>query len=261
MYKSDSRLESIFTDLGVEGTTHILALTSGDRFVHNPKRSATRLVPASSFKVPNTLIALQTGAIASVDEVIQWDGVRNERFPAWNTDQTLKSAFRYSCVWFYQELARRVGSDAYRKYVDLLNFGKLASQFAVTTFWLDGSLAVSAEEQVNFLKSVRHRELPFSEKAYDILADLMLEPDTSLYKLRGKTGWGMRADPQVGWYVGYVETPQDQWVFATNIEIQDESQLPLRQIITLKALHAVGAIPEISDAHLQLRLTVPKEAR
>lgn len=261
MQISDARIANVFHEAEVEGTVQILALASGQHYTYNPQRASTRFVPASSFKVINTLIALECSAISSVDETIRWDGSVNDRFPAWNTDQTLKSAFQYSCVWFYQELARRVGSDNYRQYLKTCSFGELSSNFEISTFWLDGSLTVSAQEQVNFLAGVDRRELPFSARSYDALRALMLETDSSAYALRGKTGWAMRVSPQVGWYVGSVETRVDKWIFATNLRIESEKQLPLRQLVTLRSLQAIGAISAISPAHLQLNLSLPKETK
>ena len=57
-------------------------------------------IPASTFKIPNTLIALEEGVIKDQFEVIKWDGVVRQYAP-WNADQTLATAFSRSCVWCY----------------------------------------------------------------------------------------------------------------------------------------------------------------
>ena len=86
--------------------------------------------------------------------------------------------------------------------------------FSLTTFWLDGSLEISALEQVEFLKKVYLRSLPFSPFSYETLKKIMFVDQSATYTIYAKTGWASRAKPQVGWYVGYLETPKNVWFFA-----------------------------------------------
>ena len=164
------------------------------------------------------------------------------RSPDWNRDQTLESAFKVSCVWCFQELARRVGAEKYRDYIRKSAYGALREPFQETTFWLDGSLEISAMEQVEFLKKVYLRSLPFSPSSYDTLREIMVVEQTPTFTIRAKTGWGTRATPQVGWYVGYVETANDVWFFAANLEVRDKADLALRKTLTREALQAKGII-------------------
>lgn len=189
----------------------------------------------------NTLIAVEERAVSGKGDLLKWNG-EIYNFPDWNHDQTLESAFKASCVWCFQELARRVGADKYRNYLRELEFGELNEPIAETTFWLDGSLQISAIEQVNFLKKVYLRKLPFSMHAYETLRQIMLVEQTPSYSMWAKTGWATIAKPQVGWYVGYIETPEDVWFFAMNIEVGDKKDLPLRQHLTRDALQAKGII-------------------
>jgi beta-lactamase class D len=242
----DEALARLFAERGVEGTLVMVSRNGGEIFIHNDARADTRFPTASTFKVLNTLIALEEGAIAGKDDVLVWDGQVHD-FADWNRDQTLASAFKVSCVWCYQVLARRVGADRYRTYLRDLEYGHLTEPFDGTTFWLDGALTISAVEQAGFLQRVQQRTLPFRAHAFDTLRDIMLARQTPGYALWGKTGWAARVAPQVGWYVGYVETPQDVWVFAMNIDVHDPQDLPLRQALTLAALRAKGVI-DGSDA-------------
>ena len=189
----------------------------------------------------NTLIALEEKAISGKDEVLKWDGQIYD-FPDWNHDQTLESAFKVSCVWCFQELARRVGAEKYRSYLRKTSYGTLREPFNETTFWLDGSLQISAIEQINFLKKVYLRQLPFSVHTYETLRQVMLVEQTPSYSIRAKTGWATRVKPPVGWYVGYIETPKEVWFFATNIAVRKKEDLPLRQQLTRDALQAKGII-------------------
>lgn len=237
----DQMLAKLFSQQGLNGTIVISSLHNGQIFIHNNLRANQRFSTASTFKIMNTLIALEEKAISGKDEVLKWDGHVYD-FPDWNHDQTLESAFKASCVWCFQELALQIGVEKYRSYLRKSAYGELGESFDETTFWLDGSLKVSALEQVDFLKNVYLRTPPFSASSYDTLRQIMLVEETPAYSMWAKTGWATRVNPQVGWYVGYVETPKDVWFFATNIEVREKADLPLRQKLTRDALYAKGVI-------------------
>jgi beta-lactamase class D len=214
---------------------------TGKRFVHNDTRMHQAFAVASTFKVFNTLIALEEGVIAGANAVIPWDGIRYE-IAAWNKDQTLESAFKVSCVWCYQALARRVGASKYPAYLHQAKYGQLSEPFDGAQFWLDGSLTISAEQQVAFLKQLVKRSLPYRESSYDILKTIMLEEATPGYRLYAKTGWAACTTPGIGWYVGYVETAGDTWLFALNLDSRSTADLPLRKQIAMNALQIKGIL-------------------
>jgi beta-lactamase class D len=201
---------------------------------------STGFPAASTFKILNTLIALEENVIANTD-ILRCDGITRD-LPTWNRDQTLASAFRSSCVWCFQAFARRVGASKYRHHLARAAYGELHEPFDETTFWLDGSLTLSASEQVEFLKQVYRRSLPFKDSSYETLRRIMLIEQDSQYALRAKTGWATRIEPPTGWYVGYIETRQGTWAFAMNMDTPDPGALPLRQKITRSALRAKGII-------------------
>ena len=135
----DEAIAKLFAQSGLDGTLVVSSLRTGQTFIHNDERASRRFSPASMFKIFNTLIAVDTGAIAGPDAVLKWDG-QVRQFTAWNRDQTLASAFQVSCVWCYQELATRVGPEKYREAIHLAAYGERHEPFPVTEFWLDGSL-------------------------------------------------------------------------------------------------------------------------
>jgi beta-lactamase class D len=236
----DETIARIFRAHGVEGTMVITALHSGQTYIHNDTRAARRYPPASTFKILNTLIAAQEWVIADRDTPFKWDGIERE-MPDWNRDQTLTSAFKVSCVWCYQDIARKVGADTYRRYLRQVGYGVLAEPFDLTTFWLTDQLRISAQEQVAFLNKVSQHQPPFGAHAYQVLQDVMLVERGPSYRLYAKTGWAARSQPQIGWYVGYVERHGEVWLFATNINLRSDQDLPLRQAITRAALTEKGA--------------------
>jgi beta-lactamase class D len=237
----DADIAKIFTQLGVDGTIIISSLDGQHMFTHNDVRANQNFTVASTFKIMNTLISLEEKAISSKDDVFEWDGHIYD-LPDWNHDQTLESAFKVSCVWCYQTLARRVGKEKYQYYLGKSAYGTLSMPYELTSFWLDGALKISATDQVAFLKKVYLRTLPFSTSSYDTLKKIMVVEQSPAYTLRAKTGWATRVQPQIGWYVGYVETSKNVWFFATNIEIQSEKDLPLRIKLTKAALQIKGII-------------------
>jgi beta-lactamase class D len=240
-YAEDEAIAKLFRRQGIEGTIVISSMRNDHTLIHNDTRAIQRFSSASTFKVFNTLIALEEEVVSGKDSVFKWDGHQHS-LPDWNHDQTLESAFKVSCVWCYQELARRIGPDKYREYLRLADYGVLSDSFDATTFWLDGSLQISALEQVEFLKKVYQRSLSFRPANYDILSEIMLAETAPTFKLFAKTGWAATTTPQIGWYVGYLETSDDVWVFATNIAISKEADLPLRLQLTREALHMKGII-------------------
>ena len=241
-HAEDLVIDHLFRSAGVDGTIVIESLTTGQRLVHNGPRAQQRYPAASTFKVLNTLIALEEGAISGEDSIFHWNGTQYS-IANWNQDQTLGSAFKVSCVWCYQQIALRVGALKYPAYIQQANYGHLLEPFNGTAFWLDGSLTISAEEQVAFLRQVVERKLPFKTSSYDSLKKVMLADENARYRLYAKTGWATSSIPSVGWYVGYVEANDDVWLFALNLAARDGKDLPLRTQITKDALKAIGALP------------------
>lgn len=237
----DAALAGLFARKGVMGTLVLSSLKRGRTIVHNDERANRRFPVASTFKILNTLIALEENVARGKDHLIRWDGRRHD-LADWNRDQTLESAFRVSCVWYYQELARRIGADKYRDYLNRSGYGKLREPFDTTTFWLDGSLEISAREQADFLRKLCLRKLPFSESSYATLREIMVAEKTPEFTIYGKTGWAASANPQIGWYVGYIETPDDVRFFALNMDVRSEADLPLRKQLVREALQAKGII-------------------
>jgi len=219
----------------------ISSLHGGQTFTHNELRARHRFAAASTFKILNTLIALEENAVSGKDDVFSWDA-HSYAISDWNHDQTLESAFKVSCVWCFQKLAHRIGVKAYKSYLKKTAYGKLHEPFAETTFWLDGSLEISAIEQVAFLKKLYQHALPFRASSYETLRQIMLVEQTPFFTIRAKTGLASQAKPHVGWYIGYVETSTDIWFFATNLVIRDEKDLPMRLKLTREALQIKGII-------------------
>jgi beta-lactamase class D len=238
-------LDAILDSLDVPAAVFVRRVSDGAEFNGGGARVDARFVPASTFKIPNTLIILGTGVIVDVDrDVIAWDGV--ERGGAWDQDQTLRSAFRRSAYWAYSHLAQQVGHDRVRSAVIAFGYGdeNVGSPQDVGRFWLEGPLTVTAREQVGFLSRLHARSLPVAPEHADLVVDLMEIEVTERGTLRGKTGWGRAEEgPDIGWFVGWFESADDTWIFAMNIDMTDPPRhRALRRTVVEDVLAALGAI-------------------
>lgn len=205
----------------VEGTLVLYDLKKERFIVHNAEDAAKPFTPASTFKIANSLIGLETGVASDASFTIAWDSVMRD-IPTWNQDQDLSSAFRYSAVWYYQELARRIGESQMKSYLQKLAYGNADISSGVDQFWLSGSLQITALQQVDFLTRLYTNQLPVSSRSIEILKEIMVEKETPEYVLRSKTGWGNQAGKEVGWYVGYFETSDNVYLFANCIFTEDK---------------------------------------
>jgi beta-lactamase class D len=215
-----------------------------ERYIrYQPERCSEQLLPASTFKIMNSLIGLETGVISDENHVIPWDGTKHD-IPAWNQDHTLKTAIQDSVVWYYQELARRVGSERMQFYMDAAGYGNRDITGPVDVFWLNGTLRISADEQVEFLKRLYQGDLPFSERSMKIVKEILVLEKTETYQLSGKTGSGQMKAIYTGWFVGYIEEDTKVYFFATNIQgtSSDVKGLKAKEI-TLNILQELALLP------------------
>ncbi len=207
---------------------------------YNAPRASERFSPCSTFKVPNSLIGLETGVIKDADFELKWDGVKRSR-EALNHDHTLRTAMRDSVVWYYQELARRVGRDRMEKHLRALNYGNMSTAGPIDEFWLNGTLTISADEQVAFIDRLRRADVPFSKRSVDIVQDVMKLDERDGWTLYGKTGTEGRDNKAIlGWFVGWVTSKDRTLVFAANMS-GDDATGPKTKAIVLKILSEQGA--------------------
>lgn len=186
-------------------------------YVYHADRCQRGFLPASTFKIAHTLIALETGVIPHSDYQIDWDGaVRSVE--AWNRDHSLRSAFKASAVWYFKEVARRIGRERMQEWLIKLDYGNHEIGASIVDFWLTGDLRITPLQQVEFLHRLHKGELPVTRRSSLIVQQFMALEEADSFALRGKTGW---ANPQtseeLGWFVGWYETQTEPYYFATII--------------------------------------------
>jgi beta-lactamase class D len=206
--------EDVFAQAGVSGTFAAYDAGADRLIVLNAARAEARFVPASTFKIPNSLIALEVGAVKDADEVFRYDG-KPRAVAAWQKDMTLREAIAVSNVPVYQEIARRVGLETYRTWLSRLDYGNHETGEIVDRFWLDGPLAISATEQALFLAGLAEGRVPVSERTRAIVRDIIRIEAKDDRTLFAKTGW----NGQLGWWAGWVEHGARKTAFALNMDM------------------------------------------
>jgi len=201
---------NFFQKRGIDSASfEVLDKTHEQVFYYNKERTSRRFSPASTFKIMNSLIALETNLAPDIDYIIQWDGI--ERWNKnWNQDLTMKQAFAYSSVPYYQALARKVGRETIQTYLDSVKYGNMQMGDSVDQFWLDGSLQITPDEQVKLLKMMYFDKLPFSKRSQRLVRSLMLQEKNDEYKLSYKTGTYPSETGYICQLVGYLEKIEKQ---------------------------------------------------
>lgn len=236
--------ESYFKKYGVGGSFLLYDLKQNAYIAYDTSRCKERFAPASTFKIFNSLVALETGVAPDEHLVLTWDGVDKGR-PSWNQDQDMATAIKNSTVWYYQEIARRIGGKRMREWIRRERYGNMDMSGGIDKFWLKGGMGISQQEQVDFLKRLYQGTLHFSRRSMDIVKRIIILKDTATYTLRGKTGWAQRDGKNIGWLVGYLEQKGNVYFYAINIEAPDpapESFTPARREITEAILKSLGLL-------------------
>ena len=240
---------------GLDATIVVHEVGTAREWVHDGDRADRRYLPCSTFKIPNTLIGLETGVIADATTTFRFDPARHLRRPndsdsRWavlSHDHDLRSAFHDSVVWYYRELAQRVGATRMQAWLDRLDYGNRDMSQGVDGFWLQGPCAISAREQVRFLERGcgLAGSSPFSERSIAILRDVMKADSGEGWTLFAKTGSGEQSDGRkLGWYVGWVERDGRTFAFAFNMSAGDWDTVFAERVPRCRAaLASIGALP------------------
>jgi beta-lactamase class D len=236
----DNSLEKFFSDNHVQGSFGLFNNGSGQFTIYNLSRfKDSTYLPASTFKIVNSLIGLETGKISDEKMVIKWDGITRD-VPEWNKDLTMAEAFKVSAVPYYQEVARRIGKDTMQFWLDSLGYGRRYQKpkiGKIDTFWLDNSVKVTADEQLGLVKKLYFDQLPFQKRSMRIVKDVMVQEKNSNYTLAYKTGWATGDNGNsIGWVIGWIEENQHPFFFALNVEGAHDLPMAEIRINMLKAI-------------------------
>jgi beta-lactamase class D len=241
-YRDD--LAKRFFDVGTVGTfigykTDDYLMIASDKV-----RSGEDKLPASTFKIPNSIIALETGVVEDPDkDVFKWDGVTRS-IEAWNKDHTLRSAIAVSAVPVYQEIARRIGAERMQKYLDLFEYGNRDIGGGIDQFWLTGNLRIDPVQQIDFVDRLRRGVLPVGKRSQQLACDILPVTKVGDATIRAKSGLlgAEQGKPSLGWMVGWVEKGSSRTVFAMNMDCKEPAHIAARMTVTQQCLADIVAI-------------------
>ena len=242
-WREEPSLRPLFEKAGVDGTFVLLDERERVWRGTNRQRAEQRFSPASTFKIPNSLIALSLGVVASVDQLIPYTGDPNPFMREWLEPMGMRGAIRVSNVPLYQELARRIGLVRMQAAIKRLHYGNEQIGSNVTTFWLRGPLAISAIEQTQFLSGLAKRTLSFPAAAQQQVAEITRIDGGPGWSLHAKTGWQNAPGAGVGWWVGWVQRGDQVYPFALNIAMSGSADAPKRERLGRESLKALDIIP------------------
>ena len=249
--------------LGVT-SNHLLAQTPRSCFVVAEGRGApqrwagfradcdTQLPPASTYKIPHALIGLETGVITT-STVEKWDGVKHPDQPKWNLDHTVLSSMKPSVLWFFQRMAPRIGAARAREWLQRFQYGNADTSGPIERYWVNGTLRVSPNEQLAFLRKFYDGDLPVSKAHVDAVIGAMMQAPGTVENARGvhkldaqwkdgialnsKTGASTTAKESVSWLVGQLTVGDRRIVFASavwnpkGVETLDATRLAIRTFV------------------------------
>ncbi|NOJ49152.1 class D beta-lactamase [Bradyrhizobium archetypum] len=237
-------LSKRFFDLGTVGTFVAYKVDDYLIIASDKVRSGEGRLPASTFKIPNSVIALETGVVEDPDkDVFKWDGVTRS-IEAWNKDHTLRSAIAASAVPVYQEIARRIGPERMQKYLELFEYGNRDIGGGIDQFWLTGALRIDPIQQIDFLDRLRRGVLPVSKRSQELTRDILPVTKVGDATIRAKSGLlgAEQGKPSLGWMVGWAEKGSQQTVFAMNMDCKNQDQIAARMTVVQQCLADIVAI-------------------
>jgi beta-lactamase class D len=233
-----------FADAGTDGTFVGYKIDDYLVIASDKDRSGEAKLPASTFKIPNSVIALETGVVGDPDkDVFKWDGVTRS-IEAWNRDHTLRSAIAASAVPVYQQIARRIGAERMQKYLDLFEYGNRDIGGGIDQFWLTGNLRIDPVQQVDFVDRLRRGTLPVSKRSQELVRDILPVAKVGDTIIRAKSGLlgAEIGKPSLGWMVGWAEKGSADTVFALNLDVREPRHVSDRMKLTQLCLGDIGAI-------------------
>jgi beta-lactamase class D len=188
--KSDPAITKIMDSAGVTGTFALLENGSGQFTIANLNTyKDSAFAPQQTFFALPTLIALDKGYITH--DASTW--------------------VNFDSIAYYQNLIAKIGRPAILKTIDSIHYGKGIVSADSTNYWSNGSIRITADEQLGFIKKMYFNQLPFQKRSQDLFKKLILKEDNSNYKLSYINAQDKNLND--AWWVGYVEENKHIYFF------------------------------------------------
>lgn len=227
-----------------------LNLKSGVYFRVHGEVCQKRFSPYSTFKIANSLIGLETGVIKDPDKKWHWDSAKYpvpENAPGgdykqiWAQDNSMRTALANSIVWYYREVATRVGAKRMKGWLKKFDYGNGDISGGLDHFWLGSSLLISPEEQVRFLTKLSRGKEPVSKEHLALVKEILTQDQGPGYKLIAKTGSSGDGE---GWLVGWTESAKGPCTFALHFKANSFAEMTeQRKKLGREFLKAAGCLP------------------
>ncbi len=222
-YQWDSSSENVsYVDLSTyfgeyEGSFVLYDLENDAWSIHDMEHATLRVAPNSTYKIYDALFGLEEEIITPENSFIAWNG-ETYPFEAWNADQTLQSAMNSSVNWYFESVDEQLGAANISNYIEEIGYGNENISGDFSTYWMESSLKISPIEQVELLTRLQNNSLGFAPENINAVKDAICLCASDAGTFYGKTGTG-RVDGQDvnGWFIGYIETVDNTYFFATNI--------------------------------------------
>lgn len=221
-FKEDNSFKKYFDENKTQGCFALYDNATNEFTIYNMKRYRdSSFLPASTFKILNSLIGFQEGKIVNDSMVIKWDGIERN-IKSWNKDLTMYEAFRVSSVPYYQEVARMIGKERMQFWLDSISYGSKKITTVIDSFWLDNSLKITPDEELGLVRKLYFNQLPFFKSNQETVKRAMLFENNANYRLSYKTGWGKtEKGNHLAWIVGWIEENNHPYFFVLNFESAD----------------------------------------
>lgn len=210
---------NLSSDFGDYTGSFVLYDQATDKWnIYNMDHASTRVPPNSTYKIYDALLGLESGIITPKHSTFTWNGEPCP-FESWESDQDLTSAMHNSVNWYFQAIDSQAGFQSVKTFLQTINYGNQNTGTNLNLYWTDFSLKISPIEQVELLQNFYQNNFHFDRKNIQAVKNALLLSTTSSGSLYGKTGTGRVNGKDVnGWFVGYIESDNNTYYFATNIQ-------------------------------------------
>jgi beta-lactamase class D len=242
----DDSLGRYFDSAGVKGTFGLFDNGQGHFTIYNlPGYRDSFNSPGQTFDILQSLIAIQTGVVkddsSTMSDILTCCSAVFDNHKPFTFGDYFRDTSESEGMAFYY-LAKRIGKDSLRKWIDSLQYGNKKMGDSAG-FWEDGTLRINSDEQLGLLKKLYFNQLPFFARTQEIVQRMMATESNSVYRLSYKTALGKMEDGHgVGWVMGWVEENKHPYFFVVNLESADGTK-DLRQtglMIAKKILQEEG---------------------
>lgn len=225
-----------------DGAFVLYDITENRWLIYNEKNALKRVSPESTYKIYSALIGLDEQVITPSDNLQKWDRTAYP-FQEWESDQTLSTAMAASVNWYFQNIDAQLGSQIIYQHLKELNYGNMMVGSSLDHYWMESTLKISSVEQVKLLSQLYADELPFDRDSMRLVKDSILISDSNSESVYGKTGTGRVNDKDInGWFVGYIQKRNHTYIFATNIQSDQDATGIIASEITLNILSELDII-------------------